>query len=173
MAHIHNSQHNAKKNCSGSNEYSSLLWSPWVVRRRKIKIWIRGKKVQYSTKNGGLWLENSTNLHFQYYTELFFLEFKFWFFFARQLRVTIEDYCISLNPNNFFLVVLGVVDMCHEPDLGTNKWHFLGVILERLNWSSGLVSSLRDQFHKTLETQNFHPSGKNNVHFKYIRFVRI
>ena len=27
--------------------------------------------------------------------------------------MTIEDYCISLNPNNFFLVVLGVVDMCH------------------------------------------------------------
>ena len=26
--------------------------------------------------------------------------------------MTIEDYCISLNPNNFFLVVLGVVDMC-------------------------------------------------------------
>ena len=69
------------------------------------------KKVQYSTKIGGLWLENSINLHFQYYTELFFLEFKFWFFFARQLRVTIEDYCISLNLNNFFLVVLGVVDM--------------------------------------------------------------
>ena len=61
-----------------------------------------------------MWLENSTNLHFQYYTELFFLKFKFWFFFARQLRVTIEDYCISLNPNNFFLVVLGVVDMCHD-----------------------------------------------------------
>ena len=28
--------------------------------------------------------------------------------------MTIEDYCISLNPNNFFLVVLGVVDMCHD-----------------------------------------------------------
>ena len=28
--------------------------------------------------------------------------------------MTIEDYCISLNPNNFFLVVLGVVDMYHN-----------------------------------------------------------
>ena len=28
--------------------------------------------------------------------------------------MTIEDYCISLNPNNFFLVVLVVVDMCHD-----------------------------------------------------------
>ena len=28
--------------------------------------------------------------------------------------MTIEDYCISLNLNNFFLVVLGVVDMCHD-----------------------------------------------------------
>ena len=72
-------------------------------------------------ENGGLWLENSTNLHFQYYTELFFLEFKFWFFFARQLRVTIEDYCISLNPNNFFLVVLGVVGMCHDL-LNKKRW---------------------------------------------------
>ena len=82
--------------------------------KKKSKFNLEERKVQYSTKNGGLWLENSTNLHFQYYTELFFLEFKFWFFFAGQLRVTIEDYCISLNPNNFFLVVLGVVDMCHD-----------------------------------------------------------
>ena len=72
-----------------------------------MKIWTQGKKVQFSTDNGGLWLENSTNLHFQYYTELFFLEFKFWFFFAGQLRVTVEDYCISLNPNNFFFGCVG------------------------------------------------------------------
>ena len=34
-------------------------------------------------------------------------------FFARQLRVTILDHCISLNSVHNFLVVLGVVDMCH------------------------------------------------------------
>ena len=39
--------------------------------------------------------------------------FNFWFFFTRQLRVTIIDYCISLNSVQLFLVVLGVVDMCH------------------------------------------------------------
>ena len=29
---------------------------------KKNKIWTRGKNVQFSTKNGGLWLGNSTNL---------------------------------------------------------------------------------------------------------------
>ena len=38
--------------------------------------------------------------------------------------MTIEDYCISLNLNNFFLVVLGVVDMCH--DLLNNQVGMLG-----------------------------------------------
>ena len=35
--------------------------------------------------------------------------------------MTIEDYCISLNPNNFFLVVLGVVDMWHDL-LNVSAW---------------------------------------------------
>ena len=66
--------------------------------------------------------------------------------------MTIEDYCISLNPNNFFLVVLGVVDMCHDTvedgrkitqnGLGehkviTTEQQFLGVILSffmHLRW---------------------------------------
>ena len=43
----------------------------------------------------------------------FFLSFKFWFFFERQLRVTILECCISLNSVKNFLAVLGVVDMCH------------------------------------------------------------
>ena len=33
------------------NLYSNLLWSFWVVSRRKIKIWIRGKKVQFITES--------------------------------------------------------------------------------------------------------------------------
>ena len=41
----------------------------------------------------------------------FFLVFKFWFFFARQLRMTILDCCISLKMIKKILVVLGVVDM--------------------------------------------------------------
>ena len=49
----------------------------------------------------------STKLNF------FFLAFKFQFFFVRQLKVTILDYCISLNSVQKNLVVLGVVDMCH------------------------------------------------------------
>ena len=36
--------------------------------------------------------------------------------------MTIEDYCISLNPNNFFLVVLGVVDMCHDLLIGNIEY---------------------------------------------------
>ena len=38
---------------------------PAIWRKIKIRTW--GKKVQFSTENGGLSLENSTNLHFQYY----------------------------------------------------------------------------------------------------------
>ena len=37
----------------------------------------------------------------------------FFSFFARTLKVTIFDGCISLNSVQHFLVVLGVVDMCH------------------------------------------------------------
>ena len=36
---------------SFSNLYSNLLWSFWVVSRRKIKIWIWGKKVQFITES--------------------------------------------------------------------------------------------------------------------------
>ena len=39
---------------SFSNLYSNLLWSFSVVSRRKIEIWIRGKKVQFITKKGSL-----------------------------------------------------------------------------------------------------------------------
>ena len=35
------------------------------MSRRKFKIQSPGKKAQFSTEYGGLWLENSTNLHFQ------------------------------------------------------------------------------------------------------------
>ena len=38
-----------------SNLYSNLIWSFWVASRRKIKIWMRGKKVQFITEKGGLW----------------------------------------------------------------------------------------------------------------------
>ena len=41
----------------------------------------------------------------------FFLKFKFWFFFARQLRMTIIDCSISLKMIKKILVVFGVVDM--------------------------------------------------------------
>ena len=40
---------------SFSNLYSNLIWSFWVASRRKIKIWIWGKKVQSITEKGGLW----------------------------------------------------------------------------------------------------------------------
>ena len=39
---------------SFSNLYSNLLWSFWVVLRRKIKIRMRRKKVQFITKKGSL-----------------------------------------------------------------------------------------------------------------------
>ena len=41
----------------------------------------------------------------------FFLMFKFQFFFATQLRMTIFDCCISLKMIKKILVVLGVVDL--------------------------------------------------------------
>ena len=48
--------------------------------------------------------------------------------------MTIEDYCISLNPNNFFLVVLGVVDMCHDllSESQNFKKSFLGGMVVQL-----------------------------------------
>ena len=42
-----------------------------------------------------------------------FLKFKFLFLFARQLKVTILDGCISLKSLQKNLVVLGFVDKCH------------------------------------------------------------
>ena len=53
-------------------------------------------------------MENAT---FSNKLNLFFLKFKFRFFFARQLRMTILDCCISLKMIKKNLVVLGVVDM--------------------------------------------------------------
>ena len=44
LVHIHNSQNNQNFFWSFSNLYSNLIWSFWVASRRKIKIWIRGKK---------------------------------------------------------------------------------------------------------------------------------
>ena len=52
--------------------------------------------------------------------------------------MTIDDYCISLNLNNFFLVVLGVVDMYHNllsvrsRFSGENLMHFTVLSLFKL-----------------------------------------
>ena len=50
---------------SFSNLYSNLIWSFWVASGRKIKIWIRGKKVQFITEKGGLWAFLAWKLNFQ------------------------------------------------------------------------------------------------------------
>ena len=49
---------------SFSNWYSNLLWSFWVVSRRKIKIWIRGKKVQFITESCVFKAETPANFPF-------------------------------------------------------------------------------------------------------------
>ena len=54
-------------------------------------------KVQLIAESEGLWLEMAWNSTFSNKLNLFFLEFKFWFFFARQLKVTILDCCISFK----------------------------------------------------------------------------
>ena len=33
------------------NSYRDLIWSSWVALRRKIKIWMRGKKVQFISES--------------------------------------------------------------------------------------------------------------------------
>ena len=43
--------------------------------------------------------------------------------------MTLEDYCISLNPNIFFLVVLGVVDMCHDLLNAVSIYNFYGWLM--------------------------------------------
>ena len=53
-----------KKICLVSNLYSNLVWSFWVVLRRKIKIWIRGKKVQFITESCVFKAETPTNFPF-------------------------------------------------------------------------------------------------------------
>ena len=88
-----------------SNKYGH--WSHRVASPRKIKIRSRGKKVQFITESGGLW--QKTQLSVINWT--FLLEFKFWFFFTRQLRMSILGCCISLKIIKKNLVVLGVVDM--------------------------------------------------------------
>ena len=77
MVHIHNSQHNQKEIVQVQTNTVVFYGHPELSGEEKSKIEFEEKKVQYSTKNGGLLLENTTNLHFQFYTELFFLEFKF------------------------------------------------------------------------------------------------
>ena len=54
---------------------------------------------------------NACKLPFLVINWTFFLKFKFWFFFARQLKITIIACCISLKIIKKNLVVLGVVDM--------------------------------------------------------------
>ena len=54
-----------KKKCSYSNLYSNLIWSFWVASRRKIKIWIWGKKVQFITESCVFQPEIPTNLPLQ------------------------------------------------------------------------------------------------------------
>ena len=48
-----------------SNLYSNLIWSFWVASQRKIKIWIRGKKVQCITEKVGLWAFLARKRNFQ------------------------------------------------------------------------------------------------------------
>ena len=46
-----------------SNLYSNLIWSFWVASRRKIEIWIRGKRFTLLLKRevgGYFWQENAT-----------------------------------------------------------------------------------------------------------------
>ena len=37
------------------NSYRDLIWSSWVASRRKIKIWMWGKKVQFIIEKVDLW----------------------------------------------------------------------------------------------------------------------
>ena len=50
---------------SFSNLCSNLIWSFWVASRRKIKIWIWGKKVRFITEKGGLWAFLAWKRNFQ------------------------------------------------------------------------------------------------------------
>ena len=65
---------------------------------------MQGKKFQFIPEKGGSWAFGLENAIFSN---------KLLFFFARQLRMTILDCCISLKGIKEILVVLGVVDMRH------------------------------------------------------------
>ena len=78
---------------------------------RKIKIWTRGKNVQFITESQVSMSQTLRNLHSQK-TELTFHGFKFWFFFVKQLRVTLLDWCISLfSTQRYVLPVSFPVDL--------------------------------------------------------------
>ena len=68
-----------------------------MPRKEKLKFEFEEKKFTLLLKRevcGYFWLETAT---FSNKLNFFFLAFKFWFFFARQLRMTILDCCISLK----------------------------------------------------------------------------
>ena len=124
---------------SFSNLYSYLSWSFWVVSRRQIKIWIRGKKssVYY-------W-----KLRFRLQTFLFsnklnsFCSNSIFDFSSPDnsesvlLRMTIIAYSISLKMIKKNLIVLGVVDMRQLLLSGHNLSPLVEIVLTDLPKSGG------------------------------------
>ena len=72
----------------------------------------RKKKFSWVLKMEICWFFKPQTSIFSTKLNFFFLGFKFWFFFVKQLKVAILDNCISLNSVQKILVVLEVVDMC-------------------------------------------------------------
>ena len=110
---IHNSQvpTQPKFFWSFSNLYSNLLWSFWVVSWRKIKIWIRGKKVQFITESCVFKAETPTNLPFQGINWTFFPRIQILIFLGEATQNDHIRLLYKFEMDKKILVVLGVVDM--------------------------------------------------------------
>ena len=88
-------------------------------------------------------------------TELFFLGFKFWFFFATQLKMTILDCYISKKIIKQILVVLGVVDMRQL----LLKWTWLEEPTQNLKWFT--LRTNRNLFDPNLDPEGPIPLSPN------------
>ena len=110
MAHIHNSQHNQKKNVRVQTNTVVFYGHPELSGEEKSKFEFEEKKFSLLLKREvcrRFCLENAT---FSNKLNFFSSNSNFDFFFARQVRMTMIDCCISLKMIRKILVVL---DMRH------------------------------------------------------------
>ena len=109
--HIHNAQHN-QNIFDHFQTYTVIYYGhSELSRKEKSKFEFKEKKFCLLLKVAFPRKKRLQTSLFSNKLNLFYLEFKFWFFFARQLRMTIIDCCISLKMIKKNLVVLGGVDM--------------------------------------------------------------